>query len=310
MAKCNKCSAKAAIISRKAFCKNHFVQHFEGKVLNTIKRFNLISRNDRIIVGSSGGKDSTTLLYLIKKYFGKVEALAIDEGIPGYRNITLDGLRKFCASSKIPLHIHSYKQEFGFTLAEALKARKDTKPCNLCGILRRYLLNSKARGFTKIATGHNLDDEAQSIIMNIMKAQTNLLSRLGPVTGNVTDRSFIPRIKPLYFCSEKEVATYAAIKQFGIKFTQCPHSVKSFRAFVRDRLNDYEASSKGAKARLVSNFIEMLPRIKATQHGIQLSHCARCGEPSSRETCNACITIEAVKSAAAKLSKTIQKGEA
>ncbi len=294
MAKCGKCTAKAAIISEKPFCKDHFVEYFENKVVETIKRFNLIWENDKIIVGSSGGKDSTALLHILKKYYGKVEALAIDEGIPGYRNITLEDLKIFCGSNNIPLHIHSYREQFGFTLAEALKTRKDVKPCNMCGVLRRYLLNSKASGFNKIATGHNLDDEAQSIMMNIMKAQTPLLSRLGPITGNLKDDGFVPRIKPLYLCSEKEVATYAVIKQFGIKFTQCPHSFKSFRAYVRDKLNEYEAANKGAKLRLVNNFLQMLPELKKGQQDKTLNHCTKCGEPSSKQVCNACLVVESI----------------
>ena len=296
MPKCSKCRANAVILTAKAFCKNHFTDYFENKVLKTIQKFNLITKDDKIIVASSGGKDSTTVLYIIKKYFDKVEALAIDEGIPRYRSITLDDLEKFCSTHAIPLNIYSYKEEFGFSLSEALKVRKDISPCHICGILRRYLLNSKARGFTKIASGHNMDDEAQSIMMNLVKAQIPLLSRLGPLTGNVADAGFVPRIKPLYFCTEKEVATYAVLKGFGVRFTQCPHSHKSFRAFIRNQLNEYETKHRGAKQNLVNNFINMLPRLKTAQAGA-LSHCSNCGEPCSREICKACVLVNSIATA-------------
>ena len=268
MPACNKCSSKAVIVTEKAYCKPHFIDYFELKVLSTIKKFKLIDKNDKVIVGSSGGKDSTTVLYLLKKYFKNVEALAIDEGIPGYRSITLDDLEKFCSSNSIRLSVYSYKDEFGFSLSEALKVRNDISPCNMCGTLRRYLLNSKARGFAKIATGHNLDDEAQSIMMNLVKAQVSLLARLGPSTGTVRDAGFVERIKPLYFCTEKEVATYAVIKNFGVKFSQCPHSHKSIRAFVRDILNEYESRHKGAKENLVNNFVKLLPKLKSKSYGL------------------------------------------
>lgn len=292
MAKCNGCINKAVIVSEKSFCGNHFVKHFENKVLKTIKRFNLIKEEDKIIVGSSGGKDSTTILYILKKYFGNVEALAIDEGIPGYRNITLESLKKFCKEYSVPLHIYSYKSEFGFSLTEALKVNKELKPCNICGTLRRYLLNTKARCFDKIATGHNLDDEAQSIMMNLVKAQLPLLSRLGPITGNVADDGFVPRIKPLYFCTEKEVATYAVIKQFSARFNQCPHSVNSFRASIRDQLNEYEVKNRGSKVRVVNNFLKLLPGLKKQQASLNLNHCNNCGEPSSKELCRACNLVD------------------
>ena len=293
MAKCFTCKSKAVIVTEKPYCAEHFTNYFEKKVLATIKKFGLVTKKDKIMVGSSGGKDSTTVLYLLKKYYGNVEALAIDEGIPGYRNITLETLTKFCKSNKIQLHIYSYEKEFGFSLTEALKVRTDLKPCNICGTLRRYLLNTKSKGYTKMATGHNMDDEAQSIMMNIVKAQTQLLSRLGPMTGTLKDEGFVPRIKPLYFCTEKEVATYAIIKQFGIKFSQCPHAVKSFRAFIRDRLNEHETNHKGIKRNLIDNFLKLLPKLKKEQYP-SLNHCSSCNEPASKELCKTCALVKSI----------------
>ncbi len=294
MAKCGKCDRKAAIVSTKPYCKEHFIGYFENKVIATIKKFSLISKSDKVIVGSSGGKDSTSLLYILQKYFKNVSAIAIDEGIPGYRNVTLEGLKRFCGSNGIPLQVYSYREEFGFTLTDAIKARKDVSPCSICGVLRRYLLNLKSRPFTRIATGHNLDDEVQSIMMNLMKAQVQLLSRLGPVSGNIPDPKFTPRVKPLYFCTEREVAAYAIIKNFGISFIQCPHSHNSFRAFVRDALNDYESKHKGAKLNLVSNFLQMLPGIKKQHSVSSLNYCSNCSEPSERKTCSACTVVKSI----------------
>ena len=205
------CGEKAVISVRKPLCKSHFVRSFESSVAATIKKYKLVSKNDEIVVACSGGKDSTTVLYLLNKWFGNVTALAIDEGIPGYRNITLEDLRGFCSRNKIPLKVLSYKDAFGFSLHEALR-KVTVLPCNICGTLRRHLLNSGARGFTKIATGHNLDDEAQSIMMNFFKGNLALAARLGPLTGVVEDARFVPRVKPLYFCYEKEVAAYAFLK--------------------------------------------------------------------------------------------------
>jgi len=279
----------------KPYCKEHFIAYFENKVKSTIEKFKLLDDEDKIIVASSGGKDSTTVLYLLKRLYGKVEALAIDEGIPGYRIITLEDLEKFCKENSIPLRIYSYKEEFGFSLSEALKIRKDLSPCYMCGILRRYLLNSKARAFTKIATGHNLDDEAQSVMMNLTKNQMSLLSRLGPITGNVVDKNFVPRIKPLYMCTEKEVATYAMLQGFATRFTQCPHSFDSFRAFIRDTLNDYEVKHRGSKVNLINNFLKIVPNLKANQT-LELNHCNACGEPSSREICKKCELVESINS--------------
>ncbi|MBI2580491.1 TIGR00269 family protein [Candidatus Woesearchaeota archaeon] len=300
MVKCNRssCSEQAVINVTAAYCKDHFIDYFESKAAATIKKYRLINKNDKIVVACSGGKDSTTVLYLLNKWFGNVTALAIDEGIPGYRNVTLEDLRSFCSRNKIPLKVLSYKDAFGFSLHEALK-KVSVLPCNICGTLRRYLLNAAAKGFTKIATGHNLDDEAQSIMMNFMKGNLELAARLGPVTGVVMDGKFVPRIKPLYFCHEKEVAAYAFLQNFGIRFNECPHSRISFRAAVRDFLNDLEQQLPGTKQNIINNFLKLLPRLKKKYAAVaDIAHCSSCGEPSSNELCKACVYVNSLKESA------------
>ena len=297
MANCSRgnCRQSAVISVTLPYCKEHFMAYFESKVAATIKEYKLVDKNDRIIVACSGGKDSTTILYLLNKWFGNVTALAIDEGIPGYRNLTLEDLRSFCSRNSIPLKTTSYKEAFGFTLHDALK-KVAVLPCNICGTLRRYLLNASARGFSRIATGHNLDDEAQSVMMNLFKNNLNIAARLGPVTGVVEDVKFVPRVKPLYFCHEKEVAAYAFLQNFGIRFNECPHSRISFRAAVRDFLNDLELQQPGAKQNIVKNFLRILPKLKREQaRNAIISYCSSCGEPSSNDLCKACVYIKRLK---------------
>ncbi len=291
----SKCRENAVVNVTKPYCKGHFIPYFESKVAATIKEYGLVRMNDRIIVACSGGKDSTTVLYLLNKWFGNVTALAIDEGIPGYRNITLEDLRSFCSRNSIPLKTVSYKEAFGFTLHEALR-KVTVLPCNVCGTLRRYLLNTSARGFTKIATGHNLDDEAQSVMMNLFKGNLGIAARLGPVAGVIADAKFVPRVKPLYFCHEKEVAAYAFLQDFGIRFNECPHSRISFRAAVRDFINSLELQQPGAKQNIVENFLRILPKLKeGPAKAARMSYCSSCGEPSSNKLCKACGYVISLK---------------
>ena len=215
---CLNCDQKSVIVLQHgALCKIHFINYFEDKVFKTISKYNLIDKNDKLCVAASGGKDSLTVLYLTKKYleFRNISmdtlfALAIDEGIEHYRAKTLVDLRKFCEEHTITLYVVEAKQEFNYTLDEAFPIiNKGTKkkPCNICGVWRRYLLNKYARkyGATKVITGHNLDDEAQAIMMNFLRNRLDLNSRLGPISGTVKDKRFVPRIKPLFFTSEKAV---------------------------------------------------------------------------------------------------------
>jgi len=295
--KCKKCKENA-VISSPHLCRKHFIEYFEKKVHDCINKYGLIGRFDSICVASSGGKDSTAALYLMKKFFpeSKVTALVIDEGIKGYRDKTLIDLKRFCAKNKINLNIISFKKEFGKTLDEIIKSKKlKIKPCNICGTMRRYLLNKYSRGYGCIVTGHNLDDEAQAIIMNLFRNQIDVLARLGPKTGISAQKNFTQRVKPLYFCSEKESAIYALLMGFDVSFNECPYVVESYRADLRDLLNDYESRHKGTKLNIVSSFLKMLPKLKARYANSSPITCKVCGEPSSKDVCNACTLVEKIR---------------
>ena len=255
--KCKKCVKKAVFLNPD-YCKNHFIEYFEKKVKHTIDRFDMLNRNDKVVVACSGGKDSISTLHLLNKLHGNVSALAIDEGISGYRPKTLMDLKLFCRENSIKLKIVSFKKEFKKTLDQMLK--KQEHPCTVCGTLRRNLLNKYAKGFDKLATGHNLDDESQAILMNLLKNQTFLLNSLGLVSRKNTN--FVPRVKPLYFCSEKEVATYALLKGFQISFTECPNIAVAYRAQVRDSLNDYEKNHPGTKRNIIESFLKLKPNLQ------------------------------------------------
>ena len=283
-------------------CRQHFARYFERKVLKTIKDYKLIERNDKVGVAVSGGKDSLSLLSIIKQLKDKIkifelEAIAIDEGIKGYRDKTLERAKKFCKDNDIKLHIFSYKEEFGNTLDNFLK-KSDMKACSMCGPFRRYLLNKKAKelGFTKLATGHNLDDETQTIMMNYFRRNIETSARLGPITGISKDKRFIKRIKPLYLVTEKEVATYAFIKGLIDDFNECPHSSDSYRGDVRDFLNDFEARYPGTKHSIMTSFLEILPLLKESyKKSIPINECKSCGEPCSQEICQTCKIVEILK---------------
>ena len=301
--KFNCCSEKPVIqlTAGEKLCKNHFNEYFENKVFKTIRQFDLIGKEESLGVALSGGKDSLAVLTILNNLAKqnpkiKITAIAIDEGIEGYRDKTLETAKKFCDENKIFLNVFSYKEEFGLTLDEMLKIL-NVKPCSICGVFRRYLLNKKSRelSFTKLATGHNLDDECQSIIMNQMKNNIGASARLGPKVGVLNDEMFAQRIKPLYLCTEKEVTTYAFINNLLDNFNECPNVVDSFRAQVRDMLNDMEQKFAGTKYSIVNSFLETLPMLKEKFRGEMIQICSRCNEPSANEICSACNFVEKLK---------------
>ena len=309
---CTKCDHKAVIsLQHGNLCKNHFIDYFEDKVFKTINKYQLIGRSERLCVAVSGGKDSLTVLYLTKKYLEKnnlpannLLALAMDEGIDQYREKTLIDLRKFCAEHAIPLTIVSFQQELTKTFYQTYPIiNKDAskKPCNVCGVWRRYLLNKHAKrlGADKVITGHNLDDEAQAIIMNIFKANTKLAGRLGPISGIEEHDLFIQRVKPLYFCAEKEVRLYALLKNFQIQFTECPYSKEGYRHHIQEMLNDFEHKYKGTKQGIVNSFLAMLPLLQTQEKkGLSsIQQCSKCQEASNKDVCNACMMKETIQNA-------------
>jgi uncharacterized protein (TIGR00269 family) len=287
----------------KKLTKNEFISYFENKVFKTIKTHNLIKQNEKICVALSGGKDSITTLFLLHKFLKKrnleknIFALLIDEGISNYREYTINFAKNFCKKLEVELNIQSYKKNFKTSQDENVKIlkekNKNISPCNICGTFRRALLNKFARELKadKIATGHNLDDESQTIMLNIFKNNFKISSRVGIQNGGIKNKLFIPRIKPLYFLCEKEVRIYTILKGFDVKYTSCPHSKDSFREEIGDILNKLEDKHKGVKNSIVNFFLEMNPNLKEkTKKKIEtkLLNCEICNEPTEKKICKVC----------------------
>lgn len=284
--KCKKCNCQAVFLNPQ-LCRKHFLYYVEKKVDATITKYKLITKKDKIVVGVSGGKDSLSILYLLRKYTKNIVAVCIDEGIEGYRPETIKDMEAFCQKYKIQYVIVSFEKVFGKPL-DVMKTFLKEKPCTICGTFRRYLLNKTARklGATKLVTGHNLDDESQAILMNLFRHQLDILPRLGPVTGVNKEEQFIPRIKPLYFLAEKEIAAYAFLQDFGIKYVECPNALRAYRAEVGEVLHDVEALYPHAKQNLVEWFMKkkkVIPSLK-----VQIQHCQNCQEPSAGKYCKTC----------------------
>lgn len=285
-----------------SLCKLCFIKYFEKKVLKTLRTYKMIEKGDVIVSALSGGKDSMTCLYLLHQFCKKqgipVKALAIDEGIEAYREVTLQDAKHFCKTYAIPLTVLSFQKMFGFTLDTFLKKNK-MSACTACGIIRRYLINRGARELkaTKVATGHNLDDEAQTLLMNQFKGNISLSAKLGPVTGALMHKQFIRRIKPLYFMTEKEVALYAVLKEFPVTFVECPNAVGAYRLQLGEVLNTWEQKYPGTKQGIVHSFLDVLPSLKKTfaSEKKTIGTCEICGEPAAKMYCRTCALLDKTK---------------
>lgn len=249
----------------------------------------MVEKGDRIAVALSGGKDSIALLYILHKTFKNrpdVELLAItiDEGIKGYREHTIKHAVKLTGELGILHAIKSFEKGFDTTL-DMLTQKKQYAACTLCGVLRKNLLNRAARelGVNKLAVGHNLDDEAQTIMMNYLRGDMDRLQRMIP---NVNQPGLVMRIKPLRSIPEKEVALYGFLNDLPVSTDECPYAGEALRNEIRDMLNNYEVRHPGTKYSLLGGF----EAISQALHSVntQIVQCRLCGEPSSEEVCKTC----------------------
>jgi len=319
---CYSCS-KTAITFRRTdgryFCKDCFSKWVLSTVRKSIKQKKMFDRNDRIIVGLSGGKDSTVLLDVLnrieKKYPSELIAVCIDEGIDGYRDDGLPIAEMNAKKLDIEYHLFSFKELFGYTLDEIvqrsrelqklLPSTKKTKkiqhgPCSYCGVFRRKAINLAARKLDgdKVATGHNLSDVSQTIMLNLLRGDSSKLIR-GDLKPEKTHELLIPRVKPLQAVAERDVVLYAFYKEITYHTTECPYSVEAMRLDVRNFLIEIEDKYPGS-LNCVRNGMEKISQQCADKvipesipsKKMQIQLCEKCGETSSSPICIGCQMID------------------
>jgi uncharacterized protein (TIGR00269 family) len=307
MKKCSGCKAGAIYFRAnegRHYCKKCFTRNIEKRVKTTISKFNLIEPNDRIVVALSGGKDSSNMLYVLNKIFKnnskiKLIAITIDEGIKGYRDESIKGAKTFCKQLGVEHYLLSFEERFGTNLDKIAKKTGKDGMCSICGVLRRYLLNEKARELkaSKVATGHNLDDECQSILMNLIKGDLLRLARSGP-NPKIKDHSkFVQRIKPLIMIPERESALCALVNEIPAYFSECPYAVfNSLRSETQNFLNRLENKSSGVKYSLLRSAERLSPFLKDVFRKDEIRICKKCGEPTSGNICKTCLMIDKILS--------------
>ncbi len=274
-----------------------FKQYFEKKVMQTIKKTNMFSFKDKIGAAVSGGKDSTVCLYILKKLGYDVQAITIDAAIGNYTKKNLENLKKVCDKYGIKLHVVEFRKEFGMSLCYIRSVLKEKgheySSCMLCGILKRYLLNKYARKlkFDYLATGHNLDDEAQAFVMNIIRNDLSRAQRQGPIPGVSKSKKFVRRVKPLYNMSEAEITRFSKLMKFPVNYGICPCSTAAFRRNFVNILDDLEKKFPDIKYNIIKFHENMLKSMKKTKSE-KVNSCEICGEPASGKICKTCTIFK------------------
>lgn len=304
---CSKCGSPAVIereYEGRALCDKHFSRSVESQVKQTIREEELVDGDETIAVGLSGGKDSGVMLQILADVFGErpditIEAVCVHEGIERYRTESVETAKEMCDRLDIPIHVVEYEEEYDVTMDEIMVKQPEMHSCSYCGVLRRDAINRKVREIDadKLAVGHNMDDEVQSAIMNLLRGDVSRLARMGAKTHKVPSDQFVRRIKPLREVREKEIALYANVNDLEVHIETCPHSEGALRADIREFLNEMETERPGIKNTALSSIDELLPVLRDNFYGDtdEVSPCEECGEPSSRAVCRKCELLTAVK---------------
>ncbi|KAL1561128.1 cytosolic thiouridylase subunit Ctu1 [Salvia divinorum] len=215
---CTICNAKRAALKRpktlEQICKECFYAVLEDEIHRVIVDNHLFKRGERVAIGASGGKDSTVLAYVMSElnrrhdYGLDLFLLSVDEGITGYRDDSLETVKRNEIQYGIPLKVVSYKELYGWTMDEIVKLIGLKNNCTFCGVFRRQALDRGASllKVDKIVTGHNADDIAETVLLNILRGD---IARLSRCTSIITGEDGpIPRCKPFKYTYEKEIVIY------------------------------------------------------------------------------------------------------
>nr|AGF93423.1 PP-loop domain-containing protein [uncultured organism] len=297
MKECSFCGRRAVYYQRTAGvyrCDRCFSKNIEKRFRRTVNKYDLLEPGDRVIAGVSGGSDSVVNLKLLADYSDyrdiEVVSLTIDEGIEGYRDESVPIVKENSKKLGVDHYFVRFKDVFGKSLDELADISSEVDgpdPCTLCGILRRSLLNQASRelGGDKLAIGHNLDDEVQTIMLNYIRGDISRLKRLGPKTE--AQEGFVQRIKPLREIMEKEIAIYGMLKDLSIHIATCSY-VGGMRSEVRDFINKLEDNHPTTKFRILRMFEELKPNLPSESEDFELKRCEICDEPATGALCRAC----------------------
>ncbi len=293
MARCRICRQKASIFiphHRLPLCDEHFVSWFENYLRRTIQKFRMFSREARILVAVSGGKDSLVLWKALVKLGYAADGVFIDLGIEDFSFLSRRVVEDFAATLGRKLYVVSLQKELGFGIP-ALK-RRTKKYCSLCGSIKRYFLNWATRKFhyEVLLTGHNLDDEASALLGNVINWSIKYLGRKYPVLP--AHSGFPQKAKPLCRFTSFEIQEYAKRQKIKYIKESCPLSSEAKRLVFAEMMDQLEEQMPGTKLRFYLDYLRRAFPIFQEKVEDFLDHklvtCARCGEPAISSPCFIC----------------------
>ncbi len=296
--KCKKCGGRAVLELRRhntAFCADDFQGFFRHHTLETIRRWKMFTREEPVLVAVSGGKDSLALWDVLLEAGYATAGLYLDLGIFDYSRESKARCQAFATARGARLIVVSVAETVGAGIPGVKEAtRRPT--CSACGLSKRYLMNRTAleHGFTVVATGHNLDDEAATLFGSTLRWDESSLARQTPVL-EATHPKLVRRVKPLFRLSERETAAYAFLRGIDYIVEECPFARGATSITHKEVLNRLEDVSPGSKASFLLMYLERArPRFQAGE-AVELRECVRCGQTTTGEVCAFCKLADQVR---------------
>ena len=305
--KCRKCGAKASVNMRQhrlALCKEHYLEWVPEQTERFIKKYNMFTRNEKILVAVSGGKDSLSLWGILVRLGYQADGfyigLGIDEGI-NYSHESQRLTEKFANENNLRLHIVDIRREYGQPIPVMAERshRGYGKPCAVCGLVKRHEMNRIARdlGYDVLATGHNLDDEAAVLFGNTLTWASDFLLRQGPVLPS--SEGLARKVKPLCRFYEREMTAYAIARGIEYIYEECPFAEGSQSIYYKEFLNQMETAHPATKLIFYLRFLEARKSgelfIEKNVEHAHVHPCTKCGQLTSAPgMCSFCRMIEKV----------------
>ena len=283
--RCRRCREPAVVEVRRhnaSFCRPCFLHHVGTQVGRAIEDHDMLRPEDRIMVAVSGGKDSLAA------------GMYLGLGIGGYSDRSRSAVEAFAGERDAELILVDLREAYGFDIPTA-GAKGSRSTCGVCGLSKRYVFNRVAldRGFDVVATGHNLDDEAATLLGNTLRWSTEYMARQFPVLP--AREGMVKKVKPLYRISERETAAYAFLRDIEYVIEECPLVAGNTQLRYKDAMNRLEAGSPGTKASFYLGFVERGSKLMGSVPPADLVPCERCGQPTTGRFCAFCRAVAQVR---------------
>ncbi len=308
MQTCSKCNKGPSVYFRaysgEHLCKKCFLHSIEEKAAKTISKYSMLKYGEKLAIGVSGGKDSLSLLYVMKKYFDDhgrdpddLVAVTIDEGIKGYRDESLEIVKEFCSNLQVQSKVLSYKSLFGVDMDDAMVLRPSEKmsSCSMCGTFRRRAIDlaAESAGADVVATAHNMDDQLQTFMINLLAGDVERIGWMYPQP--IEYRNGLKKVKPFVEIYEREIAFYALQREIPFQSEECPYMDESIRTDLRQFFNGLEDEHPGIKYNAYRSMTKVSEKLRASLAGqTRTGSCRVCGRDATGDVCSVCKTASAL----------------